>query len=373
MSRRRNDGASTGTHTNVPFGRRGWLEARSNVLADASGYHFKRLGRVRGHTRMSLLVAEDGLKRGQTSSLTRRVTISSDCGTNVGAIKKEITTVYPLRCHFTRCSLFVLVGCALVPAICLAQESKIHLFLMAGQSNMAGADSEVDGQIFTQTEADRQTRFAATAIPIDDKRIVPWGDIHGYTIKDRIVHGPEVGFARTLYAAGWRDIAIIKVFGNFKQDTTAWPWAEGQPYYRIWTQFVDDRIDELKKNGKSIEVSGFVWHQGIDDAIHRKLADSYQVNLSQLIAALRKRYASPNTPFVLARSVHSPIAQPTPDPDGTSPMARVRKAQVAVAESASFANWIDTDDLPNVNRHHFSAASQLIIGQRFAEALLRIH
>ena len=31
------------------------------------------------------------------------------------------------------------------------------------------------------------------------------------------------------------------------------------------------------------------------------------------------------------------------------------------------AVWIDVDDLPNVNTHHFSADSQLVIGQRFAK------
>ena len=53
-------------------------------------------------------------------------------------------------------------------------------------------------------------------------------------------------------------------------------------------------------------------------------------------------------------------------------MAQVRRAQVMIGESVPFAAWIDVDDLPNVNTHHFSADSQLIIGRRFGEALLRL-
>jgi hypothetical protein len=52
-------------------------------------------------------------------------------------------------------------------------------------------------------------------------------------------------------------------------------------------------------------------------------------------------------------------------------MAIVRRSQMKVGESLSFAAWIDVDDLPNVNTHHFSADSQLVIGKRFGEAFLK--
>jgi D-aminopeptidase len=115
-----------------------------------------------------------------------------------------------------------------------------------------------------------------------------------------------------------------------------------------------------------------VWHQGIDDAIHGTFAAEYERHLSDLIGVLRKRYATNETPFVLARSVNSRIAQPRPDPENLSPMAQVRRAQVKIGESVAHASWIDVDDLPNVNTHHFSAASQLIIGRRVGEALLNV-
>jgi hypothetical protein len=36
------------------------------------------------------------------------------------------------------------------------------------------------------------------------------------------------------------------------------------------------------------------------------------------------------------------------------------------------AAWINVDDLPNVNTHHFSANSQLKIGERYGRAFLNI-
>lgn len=250
----------------------------------------------------------------------------------------------------------------------------LNVFLLAGQSNMAGADSEVAVPPgFEQTDADRGTLFTTAPLPEGEqsKQYVPWGEVRGHESKGKLVHGPEVGFARTLHAAGWRNLAIIKVHANFGRDVQDWPWSEGAALFNDWTTFADARIAELVARGHTIRVRGFLWHQGIDDAIHGRLAGHYERNLSDLISVLRNRYADKHAPFILARSVNSRIAQPNPNAGDDSPMAVVRRSQVKVGKSVLFAAWIDVDDLPNVNTHHFSADSQLVIGKRFGEAFLK--
>lgn len=250
----------------------------------------------------------------------------------------------------------------------------LNVFLLAGQSNMAGADSEVAVPPgFQQTTADRDTLFTTAPLPDGEqsKQYVPWGEIRGHESKGKLVHGPEVGFARTLHAAGWRNLAIIKVHANFGRDVQDWPWSERGALFNDWTTFADARIAELVARGHTIRVRGFVWHQGIDDAIHGRLAGHYERNLSDLISVLRKRYADEHAPFLLARSVNSRIAQPNPNAGDGSPLAVVRRSQVNVGKSVPFAAWIDVDDLPNVNTHHFSADSQLVIGKRFGDAFLK--
>jgi len=257
-----------------------------------------------------------------------------------------------------------------------ADKPVLNVFLLAGQSNMAGADSEVAVPPgFQQTAADRATRFTKASFRDGEKspQYVPWGEIQGHEAKGKLVHGPEVGLARALYAAGWRDVAIIKVHANFGRDAKSWPWGEGGELFAAWMKFADARLAEIAAQGQATRVCGFVWHQGIDDALHGMLAKEYERNLSDLIAVVRNRYATEQTPFVLARSVSSRIAQPRPDPENISPMAQVRRAQVKVGESVPYTAWIDVDDLPNVNTHHFSADSQLVIGRRFGEAFLRLH
>jgi len=250
----------------------------------------------------------------------------------------------------------------------------LNVFLLAGQSNMAGADSEVAVPPgFEQTDADRGTLFTTAPLPGGEqsRQYVPWDEVRGHESKGKLVHGPEVGFARTLHAAGWRNLAIIKVHANFGRDVQDWPWSERGSLFDAWTSFADARIAELVAKGHTVRVRGFLWHQGIDDAIHGKLASHYERNLSDLISVLRNRYADEHAPFLLARSVNSRIAQPDPNAGNDTPMAVVRRSQVNVGKSVSFAAWIDVDDLPNVNTHHFSADSQLVIGKRFGEALLK--
>lgn len=258
-----------------------------------------------------------------------------------------------------------------------AEQHELPVFLFAGQSNMAGADAIVaDPPGFRQTDADRATRFTAAPLPEGESAPIylKWGDIRGHRASPpgKLVHGPEVGFARELHRAGWRNVAIIKVSGNFTRDVERWPWEPDGVLYEAWTRFAGARLAELQAQGYRYRVRGFVWHQGIDDAIHGKLAASHQANLTRLIGVLRRRYGDEKTPFVLARSVDSPIAWEITGSGQNDPMAVVRRAQVAVATSVPHTGWIDVDDLPNVNRHHFTAEAQLVIGKRFADRFLQL-
>ena len=271
-----------------------------------------------------------------------------------------------------------------VPLSCATKDPHAGIprdvFLFAGQSNMAGADAVIpDPPGFVATAADRETLFTCTPLPMGPRAddYYPWGEIKGHRCTnprygERLVQGPEVGFERTLYAGGISNIAIIKVWSNFSRDAQTWPWGEGGELNQAWLAFADQRIAELRAMGFEPRVRGFVWHQGIDDAIHGKLAAHYQENLTRLIVFLRQRYQSPNAPFLLARSVNSPIARQITGSGPTDPMAVVRQAQVVVSETVPNVAWVNVDDLPNVVRHHFSAESQLVIGERFGDAYLRL-
>ncbi len=256
----------------------------------------------------------------------------------------------------------------------------IQVFLFAGQSNMAGADAIVaDPPGFVQQEADRISLFTYGPGPgkAETSGYHPWGAIRGHPWSRgagplHLIHGPEVSFARRLHEVGVRDIAIIKVAGNVPLKEPRWLWSPGERFFQDWTRFVDERLAELERQGHGYTVAGFVWHQGIDDGLNPARARTYGENLRKLIAALRQRYGSPRAPFILARSVYSRIAVNRTGDGPTSPMARVRGAQVAVAEEDPHAAWIDVDDQENVRIHHFTSSGQLVLGGRFADAYLSL-
>ena len=291
---------------------------------------------------------------------------------------------------------FPLVIVALIgtssPSVGAGDEAEtIRVFIFAGQSNMAAADSLIAGtgaknlaDAGQQTEADRRALFTYGPVFRDDPACgyEPWGEINGHRGgsfgkatddegRPYYVHGPEVGFARALDAAGVDNIAIIKVAANIPYNPPAgdlWPWSKGAKgnspdFYGEWNRFLRDRLEELAARGYKSEVAGFAWHQGIDDGINRETADTYAARLKQLIADLRADYDCPRAPFIIARSCKSPIASP-------EAMAPIREAQVRVAESAPLAGWIDVDDLELVNSHHFTAEAQLTIGERMGKAWL---
>ena len=281
-----------------------------------------------------------------------------------------------MRRSFLLLGLLAIVYPPVAGSVRADEPQQINVFLFAGQSNMAGADSVAALSPEVQvTAADRIARFSTAPLPdgIRSTVCLPWSELQPHRIKDQLVHGPELGFARTLHQQGWHDVAIIKVYANFSRDAQKWPWGEGEYLFRAWMEFVDGRLEELQRQGHQVRVRGFVWHQGIDDAIHGRFAAEYGKNVAALVAVLRKRFHAEDAPFVLARSVNSRIAQPTPDPNQTSPMAAVRRAQMQLAADVPRVAWINVDDQPNVNTHHFTAASQVVLGQRFAEAFLKLN
>lgn len=258
----------------------------------------------------------------------------------------------------------------------VAERGIVNVFLLAGQSNMAGADAViVDPPGFQPTAADRATRFTAAPLPAGNQSplYLPWGELRGQPLKNELVHGPEIGFARVLHGAGWRNVCIIKVYANFSRDVVAWPWSNGGLFFDPWMRFIDGRIAEVQSQVWLVRFCGVLWHQGIDDAIHGSLAYQYSANLRDLIVELRQRWATSTMPFVLARSVNSSIARAITGAGENSPMAAVRRAQVNVGRSVPYAAWIDVDDFPNVNSHHFCVASQLSIGVRFGLTFLKLH
>jgi len=244
----------------------------------------------------------------------------------------------------------------------------VPVFVFAGQSNMNGSDAVISTMtgvqdlvdMGLQSDVDRSALFTM-ATP---NASYAWGDIRGHDGyynrsafidgKPVKVHGPEVGFNRTLGG----NIAIVKYAANYPAlEKGRSAWVKPGSRWTAWQDFVDQQLSSL---GRPYQIVGVVWLQGIDDGMLNRSQEAYQADLIQQLADLRAKFG--NVPVVLGRSVNSPIA-------GAAAMAPIRAAQVEVGNMPGNA-WIDVDDLQIVADHHLSSAAQLTAGQRFGEKYL---
>lgn len=220
-----------------------------------------------------------------------------------------------------------------VSAMSVIQAKPVHIFILSGQSNMAGMKPEIG--------------FLPEAkILFSDEEVV-------------YIKVAKGGQPISLWVKEWSDIAqkhqidIKRVKG--KETET--------PYYQsILTKY----RELLKKHPKPASVT-FCWMQGERDA-KEKFDAAYADALKQLIGNLRRDLKQPNMNVVIGRISDY-------GDTGNSNWQAVRKAQVDVANNDPKASWVDCDDLNDginnkgkeiKNDLHYSREGYQILGKRFA-------
>ena len=201
-----------------------------------------------------------------------------------------------------------------------AADGKVRLFILSGQSNMAGLPPEVS---FTPAVA---KAFA------DDEVIV---------VKD---------------ARGGQPIR--QWYKKWKPARGPAPQTLGELYDRLMT-----KVNAAIK-GKKIDTISFVWMQGERDAREQHSA-VYAESLKGLIEQLRTDLKRKDVTVVIGRL--SDCRKGDPHWDG------VRAAQVEVAKEDPLADWVDTDDLNGPKDDlHYNKAGYAELGKRFAEKTIAL-
>jgi len=275
-----------------------------------------------------------------------------------------------------RCRLVLLAfGCSFAfswPTNSLAADRPLPTYLLIGQSNMTGADSVATPQVPGASPLDREVLFWNRSFWNgktweDDSQFQPLRaqSTAGYCAD---VIGPEFGFSRALNQnQSQSELAIIKVSMPASDLDVDWRAAPsgGKACYAALAEEMGQATAALKAKGLRPDVRAILIHQGISDATSTDKAMRYEANLRRLIDRLRKDFASPSTMIVITRSNLSPMMSP-------DAMQMVRAATVQVGESMASVGWINVDDLDRVVGHHFTAAAQMEIGERFARKLLEL-
>ena len=225
-----------------------------------------------------------------------------------------------------------------------------HLFLLVGQSNMAGR-GKVEPQ--DQREHPRVLMFTkegdwkpATDPMHFDKPVagVGLGRTFGMEIADA---QPDVTIGLIPCAAGGSPIDSWQP-GGYHGQTKSHPW--------------DDAIQRARASAKHGTLKGILWHQGESDS-KDKLADRYEEKLHDLIARFRRELDAPELPFIAGQM--GQFAERPWNEDRKKVDQAHRSLPVKVPSTA----FVSSDGLDHKGDEvHFDSKSYRELGHRFAEA-----
>jgi len=236
----------------------------------------------------------------------------------------------------------------------MGQDETFHLYLLIGQSNMAGRgevesqDKELYPRVFT---LDKAGEWAPAVEPIHFDKPSVAGVGPGLTFgKIMADHNPSVRIGLIPCAAGGSTITVWKSGGYWEQ-------TKSKPY--------DDAIERTKAAMKHGVLKGILWHQGESDS-NGDDAELYEDRLVALIDVLRTDLGTPDVPFVVATLGDYFIEN---HPEGKIVNEALRRIPQRVKHTAC----VDATGLEHKGDNvHFNSSAARELGRRYAEAMLRL-
>jgi hypothetical protein len=245
-------------------------------------------------------------------------------------------------------------ACRIVLAqeVSLPPKEKFHLFLLAGQSNMAGRGI-VEPQDKTPHPRvlmlDKTGKWAPAVDPMHfDKPAagVGLGKTFGQIVAEA-APGATIGLIPC--AVGGSPIDVWSP-GVFYPATKVHPW--------------DDAMKRAAVALPAGTLKGILWHQGEGDSTP-VLAPLYEARLHNLIARLRKELQAPDVPFIAGQMGKFPGVPWTPE------METVNRAHQDLPGKVARTAFVSSKGLQHKgDKVHFDAASCRELGKRYAKAYL---
>jgi Carbohydrate esterase, sialic acid-specific acetylesterase len=183
-----------------------------------------------------------------------------------------------------RILLLILVVLPAAPAfsaepVKLPAKERFHLYLLIGQSNMAGRGVIEDTDRQPHPRVLKFTKAKAWAPGVDSLHF------------DKKIAGVGLGttFARVMADA--RPDVVIGVIPCAVGGTPLARWQKGGDLYK-------QAVERTKAAMKDGTLKGILWHQGESDSGSEKTARNYGERLTQMVRDLRKDLGAESVPFV---------------------------------------------------------------------------
>jgi hypothetical protein len=255
---------------------------------------------------------------------------------------------------------FIPLIAVLTAALAAAQEislppkEKFHLFLLIGQSNMAGRGTieEQDKKPHPRVlMLNKEGVWAPAVDPLHFDKPgagVGLGKTFGQHIADA---APDITVGLIPCAVGGSPIDSWKP-GVLYRPTQSHPW--------------DDAMKRAAIALKAGTLKGILWHQGESDS-NAELSAAYESKLHDLITRLRKELNAATVPFIAGQMGKFSDAPWKPE------QVTVDKAQQDLPNRVPHTAYVSAEGLTHKgDKIHFNAASFRELGKRYAEAFLKL-
>jgi len=236
----------------------------------------------------------------------------------------------------------------------LPSRDNFHLFLLAGQSNMAGRgkisaeDKNIHPRVFMLS---KDGRWKPAVDPIHyDKKVAGVGLGKSFAISLAQIN-KDISIGLVPAACGGSPISSWEPEG-FHEQTNSHPY--------------DDAIRRMRHAMNNGVIKGILWHQGESDCAPER-APEYKQKLRRLIDRFRKDLNATSMPFIIGQLGRFP-ERPWNDQ-----RQLVNEAHVSLSKEMPLVGFASSDGLScKQDNVHFDAASLRRFGQRYANVYLEI-
>lgn len=227
------------------------------------------------------------------------------------------------------------------------QLDKLDIYLLIGQSNMAGR-AEIEPQdrdtlegVFLYTGRDGNewenaanplNRYSSIRKKLSMQKLNP-----GYTFGRDMVGSAE-----------GKQVGLVV---NAKGGTSISLWAPGSEFY-------NEAVSRTKDALRFGVLKGIAWHQGESNA---SKYDSYTPKIIALIEALRDEFNMPDLPVV--------VGQLSEDKESRIPFNQMI---IQLPSKINKVGVVTTENTGTIDSTHFDSASQRLLGERYAGEMLKL-
>ncbi|XP_058081620.1 probable carbohydrate esterase At4g34215 [Magnolia sinica] len=227
-----------------------------------------------------------------------------------------------------------------------------HIFILAGQSNMAGRGGVHNGTWDGYIPC--ESRLDPSIVRLNSQ--LQWEKAHEPLHADIDVNkacgvGPGMAFANAIRSQ-W-NVPLVGLVPCAIGGTKIKLWERGEVLYENMVR----RAKESVKEGGMI--NALLWYQGESDTITEEDADAYKSNMEKLIQDVRSDLGMPLLPVIQVALA-----------SGEGPyIEKVREAQKSI--TLPNVMWVDAQGLPlNEDHLHLYTHSQILLGRMLALAYL---